>query len=963
MSNLYCSICCNDNINKTLNCINCNYITCISCIKKTKIFICYNCNTIYNDKLIKPFIKDQRLFKIYMKCYVENKINNYSKITIRKCILSTENKNLIRFGFQKVESDFEYIFKCNNKDCKGMVNLNYYCNDCKHIYCKECEEIMNESHICDENVLKNINNLKKNCKKCINCYTYFEKGEGCNDMRCLNCGVYFNWRNLKIDYRGNSNKTEDSEIINKEHQYNYLNLNVFNSIRRNIRSPDGILYQEVLKKYIKLIKVLELVEGEYFIAKNKNELNEKNIEKLYFLYKKQLYYQLILNFYLENSFIDDNKRYVSLTIEEIISFLNNIHENYILPGKFLYMFSYNKFITNNENSSSKEVNSKIYNILNEEYKNVIKRDIVLPPGIKNDNTILKKLLTYRMHVKICLDYKNKIYDSLYIIKNLNIENVVLIIANNNIEKFWKLHFQKFNLNNKVKIIYITNKNMFTGKDKETFIKMTLDYIRDKAYLLIIDELHLYKNNTYNIFSRIICMTIENRFDTNRYLLSFSSLHPKNSMFYNLILEKENNYLKKLKTFNILFEMLSYLTKSEILELTKKIYYGKKYHKNCIFPYLTKDMVFKKTEDDQVLCLYNNNNWSQINIFNYTRPKIVNRRIKFENFTHNLCKKEKTVCKFCSICTPDYVNNDLMTCCYIHIKPNLNLKLSHEICYDESLPITGNLSVLTHKTMDKNKYIDNMSKILLNYGFSLYEINFLFNTILIKNLEFINEYNSFIIHKIFSTEDNNIPLQIFTKKYLLSNTEIECMNSSFTNFDYINKTQITSCDVVVTKGYMQMETMYINHIFKDITEICNKYYNVKIIVCLYFNSSISDLQKLLEEKKYNYLILNNSTSNKDLIIKKFKTSNYILLLNIKSFNTITEDIDDRKGNEPRYILLPFIYDIINTSIFLKKTYTEYSESYPVVHVLNNFMNKNLDKIKKYNFNFIEWKSNDLWNCFI
>lgn len=960
MSDIYCLIC-NDNTYKTFTCHNCKYISCLLCIKKIKNFICCNCNTIYNDNIIKPFIKDQDVLNIYMEFYIENKIKNYTNFLIKQSILTVENKKLLRFGYQKIESDFEYIFMCNNNDCDGMINLNYYCNDCKMVYCKQCEEIMkDESHVCDQNILQTINDLKENCKKCVNCYTYLEKVDGCNDMRCLNCGIYFNWRNLKIDLNGNTNLTKDQDIIHLENKF--FNVNMFYDVIRNNRQPDGLLLQEVIKKYSNLIKVLELFEGEYFIAKEKNKLNEKICKKIYFMYKKEFYYRLILNFYKKKTFQgEDLIKIININNWELKTFLKKIHRTYIFPKSFLYRFSSRRFIANNDNTNYISLNVELKISDMKCINKTITKDNnkVLPLPLKRDNTILKKLLTYRIHIKICSDYKNKIYDSLYIIKNLNIENVVLVVPNNNIEKYWKLHLNKFDKGN-IKIIYITNKNMFTKKDYDSFIKIVIEYIIDKPYLLIIDELYLYKDKSYDTFSDLIYMTFENRFDENRYFLGFSAIPPRDSIFYKMIISKENEFLKKFDIRNIILEMLTYLTKSEILELLKKVYYGKNYNNgNVAYPYLTNDKIFKN-KIKKNFPSYNLNNWCQVNIFTYKKKKIINGKTEIEDFSHDLCKKERTNCKFCSICNPEYVENDLISCCYIHIKPNLKLKLNHEICYDEKLTITENISILTCKLFIDVSYINKITKILLQYGFNLYEINFLLNTIT-KNVNFIKEYNKFIFNKTFCSE-NNI-LQIFTKKYLLNEKETECMNSSFTNFDYINKTRITSCYVVSTKGYMQLETMYINNIYKDITEIYNKYNKVKIIVGLYFNSTITDLQNLLEKNNYNYLILNNNISNPDLVIKRFNTGNYILLSNVKSYNKTTEPIDDRCGNEPRYILIPFIYDVINTSLFFKRTYTEFSESYPVIHVLDNYINQNLYKIKKYNFNVAEWKTNDLWNCFI
>ncbi len=241
-----CNICADSYtgvLRKPIKCNNCNFICCLKCFKKyittTETALkCMSCKIIFDIKFLK-----------------ENLSTNYIKTTIRKLeeeiIFEKEKKHLIttqrELDLQKKQDEisgiineqkkelnkistsddlnyaiqeslifkleksikelsFNYIKKCGNTHCNGMlsdentVNNNYICTICDSITCSECEVILSKTkHVCDKNLLENLKTLKEETKPCPTCLSRIYKSEGCSQMYCIQCFTVFDWNTGKID--------------------------------------------------------------------------------------------------------------------------------------------------------------------------------------------------------------------------------------------------------------------------------------------------------------------------------------------------------------------------------------------------------------------------------------------------------------------------------------------------------------------------------------------------------------------------------------------------------------------------------------------------------------------------------------------------------------------------------------------------------------------------------------------
>jgi len=92
-----------------------------------------------------------------------------------------------------------FVRQCPIEECKGFLNEKWYCGLCERHYCKSCNELLDENHVCDKDVVETMKLLNKDSKSCPKCGTVIHKTSGCAQMWCINCHTAFNWRTGQIE--------------------------------------------------------------------------------------------------------------------------------------------------------------------------------------------------------------------------------------------------------------------------------------------------------------------------------------------------------------------------------------------------------------------------------------------------------------------------------------------------------------------------------------------------------------------------------------------------------------------------------------------------------------------------------------------------------------------------------------------------------------------------------------------
>lgn len=103
-------------------------------------------------------------------------------------------------NLKKEKNHYTFIKQCSHRDCKGLLSTAWKCPLCEKFTCPACHEPKeNNDHICNEDMVKNIEAVKKDSKPCPKCGTAISKLEGCDQMYCVSCHSAFSWRTGKLE--------------------------------------------------------------------------------------------------------------------------------------------------------------------------------------------------------------------------------------------------------------------------------------------------------------------------------------------------------------------------------------------------------------------------------------------------------------------------------------------------------------------------------------------------------------------------------------------------------------------------------------------------------------------------------------------------------------------------------------------------------------------------------------------
>jgi hypothetical protein len=135
---------------------------------------------------------------------IEKEMNKYrvilNKLEQNKSSLFSEQRRLFRDDNEPENVRREFVCKCPTDNCNGFLSSQHKCNLCNNSFCSECSELKNttDEHICNEDLVKSVQLMKKECKNCPKCTSPIYKIDGCDMMWCVSCHTAFSWQSLKI---------------------------------------------------------------------------------------------------------------------------------------------------------------------------------------------------------------------------------------------------------------------------------------------------------------------------------------------------------------------------------------------------------------------------------------------------------------------------------------------------------------------------------------------------------------------------------------------------------------------------------------------------------------------------------------------------------------------------------------------------------------------------------------------
>ena len=154
---------------------------------------------------------------------IELKTLKNTKYNLERQYRNAEMRITNGTGIKHNSNNFVYKFNCPQNNCNSFLNSNFVCTTCDTQVCNKCHEIKNETHVCDENTIKNVSSMMKESKPCPKCGVFIHKIVGCSQMWCTQCHTAFDYNTGSIV---NSN-------IHNPHYYEFLRKNGPNGLQRN----------------------------------------------------------------------------------------------------------------------------------------------------------------------------------------------------------------------------------------------------------------------------------------------------------------------------------------------------------------------------------------------------------------------------------------------------------------------------------------------------------------------------------------------------------------------------------------------------------------------------------------------------------------------------------------------------------------------------------------------------------
>ncbi len=93
---------------------------------------------------------------------------------------------------------------CMNSHCNGKINQEFECLKCSTKFCKDCEKILSENHVCKKEDFDSLK-LISEIPKCPKCHIAIERSEGCNGMTCASCQTSFDYLTGQVSDHGSHN--------------------------------------------------------------------------------------------------------------------------------------------------------------------------------------------------------------------------------------------------------------------------------------------------------------------------------------------------------------------------------------------------------------------------------------------------------------------------------------------------------------------------------------------------------------------------------------------------------------------------------------------------------------------------------------------------------------------------------------------------------------------------------------
>lgn len=909
---------------KKIECNNCNYIVCSACQKNYGKLECTSCHILFDkkfgyEKLGKTFvnnnIKQNELKEIMIQQRKELE-------TIAPLVEWTEICNIVKANANKAGVDIVYYndqgiavkkglplkpersisinktMNCPSKKCVGVV-VRGECNFCHANVCNDCECIMENEHICDPNILKNVKEIKESSKHCPKCNTLIHKTEGCDHMQCTYCGTHFSYQFLTI------------LLDSSNHHYRTR------MIRQNVSRIENECNTSAEHPRIPL----DVMKS--FIKKHKRDVDKEIIEVLYDTTTK-IRYLMTSEYNLNTISSKSRDKYDDLQIKYANKEINDKQWESLVYKNYIKQRAY-ELINNTLN---------LYLVYTDDFQGQ------LYDMIQESQDFDRELNDLKLKCKNFIDILNESNKNIFEDHNMN---TILYIRNfgDNPDTLTKISLQPEKEFKKVELVM---KAIRLYPYQEQHVS-ALNKILDNSYFAF-DLSSLGTGKTYTSakifqergFRHIVTispLSVKNKW---LYINQEFGLNSDQHLTYNEIAGSKFNSPK-----------CGYLIRDDFKTYVPIESGGTRLIEKYTYKATDK---YKQLVNDGLLIVIDEfqnikNNSAQtlaceecIRIIHDNFMKGGNSRVLLLSGSP-IDKKEQLVRLMKTI---NVMNDDKL------VNGKLYAGINEIIDYVKK-NISEGFNLYVKHTM--NNYV----KITWESGDYKYNQNAWSCTEYVYNL-FLNVFKPFLSSIMTIPEHSDVKLNKYNGLFILNNEEHNFeVNQALQELTRITNFNGTSVRIVnardtlirITKTLMRIEYSKINIFTRLVKQTLEENSNKKIVIGLNYMDSI---HKIVEDlKEYNLAVLVGSTTlqNRRKIIDKFQEPNTELQIIIANINVISTgiDLDDKDGNYPRVCYASPNYNTINIyqlgHRFLRGLDTKSDTDIFMVYTQNNFERKIMEAL--------------------
>ena len=637
---------------------------------------------------------------------------------------------------------------------------------------------------------------------------------------------------------------------------------------------------------------------------------------------------------------------------------NNNNQNRVICKKYSYksqltlnsLSTISTFRANNTNESIENKNENIIEYIRKKYK---KHDV------NNYINNKKKSKSIQKKNEIKIEENNEYKENINLFNSCNLK-----IKNYNKKDI--INIQK-NYDQK-------NKEIITKKIKnenENYLNLKFNTI-ETDYFLLNNEKNFFNNSNESLVKKMK----KNKKKTGFNICNTDNKNKISNYSYNLFKKKINIYNKKSFGEKNLFFYKNNLTlnfnennkNDENFKSNENSFYNniliKQKNKLC---FITKEIKINKNNNSKIKIKLNLNFFTK-----FIKKNLCKSNLNFVSYQNkNILKKEKLNLSFISkkiYCLP-ILHPQINKICYItkNNKNNkkINKKINLKFCFITKIIINekiknenNNLNNFTQNLFDdKNNYSNNDLQLSTsdnsNNNNNKINYNSTKKEILLKNNNIFQNIKQNILEFINKIIEKHIKLNI-EKKQIELNKNDSSSNSKENNSSIIkiesNKIHLKSHSTINSKS----KKIFLSNSSLSFNLLTPKINNIKFNTEIKPEKNRNKFSLTLKSKDFD----DNDLKDNNIYIKIIIKEDIInWLKSIKKINLNMENISKELNNNLNWDKIDEI--IIKNKINLFKIVKSFLEiSIELIIEKNNFINNNIDKLKFYIQNFLDYYSSDL-----